>query len=178
MHTIDPLDLPAPDADIHDLAELLIDAVDSGAAVTFLPPLDHERSSAWWRATLTSLHPKAVVLVARDGRRIVGTAHFQPATAYNQLHRAEVVKVIVHRRARGRGIGRRLMVEIERHAAAAGFTLLTLDTKRGDAAEHLYRTLGWTAVGTIPGYAFNPDGTTLHDAVLFYKHVPASNAGL
>jgi len=175
MLTIEPLTLPAPDADIHALAELLIDAVNSGAAVTFLPPLDRERANAWWRATLTNLHPRAVVLVARDAGAIVGTAHFQPATAFNQLHRAEVVKVIVHRCARGRGIGRRLMIEIERCARAAGFTLLTLDTKQGDAAERLYRSLGWTVAGSIPGYAFNADGTTLHEAVFFYKHIHASD---
>jgi hypothetical protein len=60
------------------------------------------------------------------------------------------------------------MQEIERRARIAGFTLLTLDTKRGDAAESLYRANGWTEVGVIPGYALDPDGTVC-DTVVFCK---------
>ena len=65
------------------------------------------------------------------------------------------------------------MHEIEDAARHVGFTLLTLDAKRGAAAEHLYRRLGWTAVGAIPAYAVDPDGITPHDAVIFYKQLTA-----
>ena len=143
--------------------------VDSGAAVTFLPPLAIEQAAAWWRETLAGLEPHAVVLVARDAEGIVGTVQFQPAQARNQRHRAEVVKLLVHRRARRQGLGRALMLAIEAAARTAGLGLLTLDTKGGDPAEQLYRDLGWTAAGTIPGFAVDPDGVTPHDAVVFYK---------
>lgn len=42
-----------------------------------------------------------------------------------------------------------------------------------DAAERLYRRLGWTTVGTIPRFALDPDGVTPHDAVVFYKELLA-----
>ena len=56
---------------------------------------------------------------------------------------ADITKLLVHRRARRRGVGRALMEAIEARAREAGFTLLTLDTVRGDPAEQLYTTAGW-----------------------------------
>ena len=62
-------------------------------------------------------------------------------------------------------------MEIERRAQAAGFTLLVLDTVRGDPAEQLYMTSGWQRVGVIPDYALYPDGRPC-DTVVFYKKLP------
>jgi acetyltransferase len=168
--TIGRLTAPVGDADLRALAELLVDAVHSGAAVSFLEPLTLERAEEWWRTTISASH-SAIFLVARDGDRIVGTVQLHPAWAPNQPHRAEVAKLLVHRRLRRTGLGTQLMCAVEDAASAAGFTLLTLDAKRGEAAEHLYRRLGWSHAGTIPRYAFDPDGTTPHDAVIFYKHL-------
>jgi GNAT superfamily N-acetyltransferase len=168
MHTIERLNLPASDADLRDLAELLVHVVNAGAAVSFLPPLSLERAEAWWRETLTSAGPGAVFLVARDAAGIVGSVQLHPAWAPNQPHRADVAKLMVHGRSRRLGIARQLMEALEVAAQRGGFRLLTLDTKRGDGAEQLYRRLGWITAGAIPGYALNPDGTT-HDTVIFYK---------
>lgn len=170
---IERLSPPASAADLRDLALLLVDAVDSGAAVSFLAPLPPERAEAWWRQTISAAHPGAVFLVARDARGIAGTVQLHPSWAPNQPHRAEVAKLLVHRRCRGAGLGLRLMLALEEAARGAGFRLLTLDAKRGAEAERLYRKLGWTHAGTIPRFAFDPDGRTPHDAVLFYKELPA-----
>src|SRR5436305_748002 len=115
---IDVLPRPASADDVAGLADLLVDAVDSGASVSFLAP---DRAAA------------------------------------NQPHRAEVAKLLVHRRARRRGIGRALMIALEAEAARAQRPLLTLDTRRGDAAEQLYHALGWTRAGAIPDYALTTD---------------------
>ncbi len=172
-HPIQRLTTPATDTELRALAELLVDAVESGAAVSFVAPLTLEDAIHWWRKTIDTAHARAIFLVARDGAGIVGTVQLHPAWAPNQPHRAEVAKLLVHRRARRSGLGTRLMREIEDLARRAGFTLLTLDAKRGAAADHLYRRLGWTAVGAIPSYAVDPDGTTPHDAVIFYKQLTA-----
>ena len=165
--------LPAPpsESDLRHLAQLLVDAVESGAAVSFLAPLGLERAEDWWRRTTSAPDSRVVVLVARDGGAIVGTVQLHPAWAPNQPHRAEVAKLLVHRRFQRAGLGTRLMRAVEDEARGAGFTLLTLDAKRGAAAESLYRKLGWTHAGTIPNYAFDPDGITPHDAVVFYKRM-------
>jgi ribosomal protein S18 acetylase RimI-like enzyme len=93
-----------------------------------------------------------------------------PARPPNQPHRAEIAKLLVHRRARRQGMGEALMRRIENEASARGFTLLTLDTVRGEAGERLYHRLGWTEVGIIPDYALYPDGTPC-DTVVFYKRL-------
>ncbi|HXV14871.1 MAG TPA: GNAT family N-acetyltransferase [Candidatus Krumholzibacteria bacterium] len=162
---------PAIDADVRALARLLVDAVESGAAVSFVAPLTPARAEAWWRATLSESHARAVFLVARSEGAIVGTVQLHPAWAPNQPHRAEIVKLIVHRESRGAGLGARLMQAAEDEARREGFRLLTLDAKRGAAAERLYRRLGWSYVGAIPRFAVDTDGVTPHDAVIFYKEL-------
>lgn len=167
---IERLARPSSEADLRALAELLADAVNAGSAVSFLPPLTVERALGWWRDTLAESGPGAVFLVARDTQGIAGGVQVHPAWAPNQPHRGDIAKLIVHRRARGQGLGTLLMEAAEAAARAAGLTLLTLDTKRGDTAERLYRRLGWTEMGSIPGFAINPDGSP-QESVFFYKHL-------
>lgn len=161
---------PVTNADLHSLAALLVDAVDSGAAVSFLAPLPVDEALRWWEAALARKAERSVVLVARDGEGIAGSVQLDPAWAPNQPHRADVSKLLVHRRSRGAGLGAELMRVLERHAVDEGFTLLTLDAKRGAPAERLYRRLGWVEAGVIPRYALDSDGTP-HDTVIFYKEL-------
>src|SRR5262249_48910283 len=133
-------------------------------------PFTVDDARAWWKRTVEQADPRAVILVARDEGGIVGTVSMHPAWPPNQPHRADIAKLLVHPRARRRGVGRALMAEIERRAHDAGFWLLTLDTVRGDPAEFLYAGAGWQQVGVIPDYALYPDGR-LCDTVVFYKKV-------
>jgi GNAT superfamily N-acetyltransferase len=155
---------------VHGLATLLLDAVNDNAGISFMSDLTREGAAAWWRTILTNASARTVVLTARDEQGIVGTVQLQPAWAPNQPHRGDVAKLIVHRRARGRGIARALMVAIDQQARAHQFTLLVLDTCKGGAAEQLYTSLGWTRVGEIPNFALNPDGSSC-DTVFFYKEL-------
>jgi GNAT superfamily N-acetyltransferase len=155
---------------IDELAGLLLDAIASGATVSFLDGLTPAGAAAWWHSVLTEARPPAIVLVAREGSRIVGTVQLRPAWAPNQPHRADVGKLLVHRTARRRGVARALMAAIERYARANGFTLLMLNTRKGDAAEPLYEALGWVRVGEVPGFALDPAGVP-HDTVIFYKQI-------
>ncbi len=173
-HTIESLRTPVGDAEVRALAMLLVDAVESGAAVSFLQPISQERAEQWWRQTLGSAN--AIVLVARAGDDIVGTVQIQRAWAPNQPHRGEVVKMIVRRDHQGAGLGARMMQAVEDAGRAAGLTLLTLDAKRGGAADRLYRRMGWTFVGIIPDFAIDPDGQALHDTVIFYKRLDAARS--
>jgi ribosomal protein S18 acetylase RimI-like enzyme len=75
---------------------------------------------------------------------------------------------LVHPEFRRAGTGRALMQRAEQAARGIGRTLLTLDTRAGDAGEALYRALGWQQAGRIPGYASDATGA-LHDTLLFYK---------
>jgi GNAT superfamily N-acetyltransferase len=75
--------------------------------------------------------------------------------------------MLVHRRARGRGIGEALLVAAERSALRAGKTLLVLDTA-SDVAERLYARGGWQRCGRIPDYALWPAGGPCATTI-FYK---------
>jgi ribosomal protein S18 acetylase RimI-like enzyme len=153
-------------ADLDGLVELLFDAVADNAGVSFMPGLTVADAKAWW---LSVAEPeRAIVLVARDGERVVGTVQIQPSWAPNQAHRGDVAKLIVHRRARRHGIGRALMEALERTAGATGYTLLLLDTRKDDHPERLYSSMGWMRVGEVPGFALNPDGT-MCTTVFYYK---------
>ena len=170
MERIELLAAPASDEDVRDLTELLVEAVDSGASVSFLAPLPPAEAEAWWRGTIGKIDDGAIILVARDDEGIAGSVQVHPAWAPNQPHRADIAKLIVRKRARGRKLGVRLMLAAEEAARARGFTLLVLDTVPGGAAERLYRGMGWTAIGTIPGYALDPFGAVC-DTVVFYKKI-------
>ncbi|MCA9279074.1 MAG: GNAT family N-acetyltransferase [Phycisphaeraceae bacterium] len=168
--TIHRLIAPTKSTDIHALSGLLANVVAAGDVVSFVSPLSIEQASAWWEKTLASLDPRAVVLVARDDDgTILGTVQFHPSWAPNQPHKGDIAKLMVHPNARGRGFGRKLMEAVEQHARDAGFRMLTLDTKAGCPAEQLYRSMGYTHVGTIPEFAYDTDNATMHGAAIFYK---------
>lgn len=156
------------------LIELLRDSVDSGASIGFLPPLPRPLSETYWRECFDDVaHGTRVVLVALDGERVIGSGQLALMTKPNSPHRAEVQKVLVHRDARRRGLGRALMERLETEALARGRTLLVLDTRRGDDAERLYTAMGWSRVGVIPRYVINGDGA-FDDTVVFYKELTNS----
>ena len=83
-----------------------------------------------------------------------------------------MAKLLVHRRARRRGLAERLMQAVEAAAREAGKTLLVLDTVTGGTAERLYARTGWVECGSIPGYALMPDGEPCGTTV-FYKALAA-----
>jgi len=155
---------------VQELSSVLLDAVASNGSVSFMPDLTLDQAADWWRKVFRAATPRTVILCARDAQGVVGTVQLQPAWAPNQPHRADVAKLMVHRRARGHGVGRTLMHELERHAREQRFTLLVLDTCKGSAAERLYTSLGWERVGEVPQFALQPDGSWC-DTVFFYKRV-------
>jgi GNAT superfamily N-acetyltransferase len=165
------LDAPLVLARVREMATLLTDTVDGGASVGFLAPLDMADAVAWWRERAEQVAAgRLAVWAALDGDRAVGTVSLAFADKPNSRHRAELVKLMVHREARGQGLARTLLGTAEQAAAAAGVTLLHLDTETGSPAEHLYRATGWTRAGTIPDYAANPHGV-LQPTTLYYKHI-------
>lgn len=145
---------------VEALSDLLIDCVEGGASVGFMAPLHRERAAAFWHGIATSVaRGERVLFVAEDDLGIVGSAQLVVAQPDNQPHRADVSKMLVHRRARRRGIARLLLAAIDETAGALGKRVLVLDTVTGSAADHLYSDCGWQRVGEIPRYALMPDGS-------------------
>lgn len=157
------------------LVALLQDAVDSGASIGFLPPIAETEAAQYWDAVAAALgEGSRVVLAAHDPELgLVGSGQLELATRANARHRAEVAKVMVHRRARRRGVGRALMLALEEHARRLGRTTLVLDTRQGDPSEDLYRSGGWTFAGAIPRYARSATGAFDATALYFKLLEPA-----
>lgn len=157
------------DREIQGLSDVLIDCVEGGASVSFMLPMTRAKAEAFWRRTAASAaRGERVVLAAEDAAgEIVGTAQIILEQPENQPHRGDLAKMLVHRRARRRGVGAALLVAAERSALDAGKTLLVLDTASDDA-ERLYGRNGWQPCGQVPGYALLPDGRPCA-TTFFYK---------
>ena len=159
------------DATIGQLAALLIDCVQGDASVGFMHPLELERAVAFWRGIADAVQQgRRALLVAEDAQGVLGSAQLVLDLPENQPHRADVAKMLVHRRARRRGLGGALVRAIEALAIESGRKLLVLDTVTGGDAERLYERLGWQRSGVIPGYALMPRGGFCSTTV-FYKQL-------
>jgi len=154
-----------------DLASVLLDCVAGGASVNFMADLSRDRAEAFWRGVAEAARSDGRALfVAEDAEGVLGTVQLIPIGIDNQPHRAEVSKMLVHRRARRRGVGEQLMRAAEAAGRGLGRRLLTLDTMAGEAGERLYLRLGWVPIGVIPDFALYPDGR-IGDTTFFYKRI-------
>jgi GNAT superfamily N-acetyltransferase len=153
--------------EIRGLGDVLIDCVQGGASVSFMLPMTRAKADEFWRGLSADVERgERVVLVADDDAGIVGTVQVILQQPENQPHRGDLAKMLVHRRARRRGVGAALLVAAETHAIDAGKTLLVLDTASDDA-ERLYSRQGWQRVGEIPAYALMPDGAPCATTIYF-----------
>ncbi|MFN7956630.1 MAG: GNAT family N-acetyltransferase [bacterium] len=150
------------------LGASLVDAIESGASVGFLAPLERDTAFRYWAQVSASLGHGLVLWVAEEGREVVGSVQLALCERENARHRAEVQKLFVLRSARG--IASRSMETAEGHARVAGRTLLVLDTQAGSAAESVYDHLGWKRVGEVPAYAAALDGA-LRATAYYYKEL-------
>ncbi len=159
------------EAMVFALADLLIDCVDGGASVSFMHPLTRERATAFWRTVVDGVAAgQRALIVAEDDEGVCGTVQLIFDLPENQPHRADLAKMLVHRRARRQGLGAALMMAAEATARACGKTLLVLDAVTGGDAARLYARLGWTRVGDIPNYALFPQGGFCSTTV-FYRRL-------
>ncbi len=159
------------DAHINALADVLIDCVEGGASVSFMLPLTRDRAAAFWERVARGVAAgERAVFVAEDDHGICGTVQLIFDLPENQPHRADLCKMLVHRRARRRGVGAALIRAAEAAAREHGKTVLVLDAvTHGDAAR-LYERLGWVRVGDIPNFALMPDGEPC-STTYYYRHL-------
>ncbi|HET6160487.1 MAG TPA: GNAT family N-acetyltransferase [Dongiaceae bacterium] len=159
--------------EIDALASLLHACVLAGASISFILPFSLDEARAFWRDKVAPglLAGTRHLLAARQAGRLVGAVQLGCDVPPNQRRRADVSKLLVHPDARRQGIARRLMIDLERVARREGRQLLVLDTREGDAAEPLYRSIGYHAAGVIPHFARAPEADRLEDTVILYKEL-------
>nr|WP_235867376.1 GNAT family N-acetyltransferase [Priestia abyssalis] len=150
---------------ISELSELLVQVVEDGASIGFLPPLKHSEADSYWENVLS---PEVILFIAKINNRIAGTVQLHLCTKENGNHRAEIAKLMTHPHYRCNGIGRSLMQKAEERAKQEGRSLLVLDTRKGDPSNHLYSSMGYIQAGEIPHYAKSANGE-LHPTIFYYK---------
>jgi len=153
----------------------------STSSIGFRAPLTDEEAEKYWlgisdrlRGEMAGLAPRSYylfVLTAAGSHDVLATAAVVPVHKANHMHRAEIVKVLVHPSQQRKGLGQAMM----RHAEDFAKTqlrreVLMLDTATATPAMHFYRRLGWKEWGTCPEYADFADGTR-GDATFFVKIV-------
>ena len=161
---------PIADSALDQLADVLVDCVAGGASVSFMSPFSHDSALGFFRKVAGSVAAgDTVMLAARLDGKIVGTVQLGLDTPPNQPHRADIKKMVVHRSARGRGIGAALMAAVEEEARRHGRWLLVLDTVPGENGHRLYLRAGWTQTGLVPDYALFPDGRLCDTAIMWKR---------
>ena len=155
----DPPAAPGRWAEVDGLVDVLVDCVEGGASVGFMLPLSRERAREFWSGVAEAVRRgDRALLVAEDAFGICGTVQLMLAQPDNQPHRADLSKMLVHSRARRRGLGEALMRAAEETAVDCGKTLLVLDAVTDGDAYRLYSRLGWQQVGDVPDFALWPEG--------------------
>lgn len=154
---------------LSELGDVLQSCVKDGASVGFTDPADRLSIDNFWKDKIYSLASHdCELLVARDNGVLAGTVIINYCGMPNGRHRAEISKLLVHPQSRRQGIARQLMSQAENMAWGKGISLLVLDTRTGDVASELYRSLGWQTAGTIPFYAQSIDNR-FHSTTFMYK---------
>jgi L-amino acid N-acyltransferase YncA len=163
--------LQLTDEHIQGLSDVLVDCVEGGDSVSFMSPLTRERAELFWKKVAQGVAAgERALLVARDGEGICGTVQLILDLPENQPHRADLCKMLVHRRARRQGLGAALMQAAESLARDCGKSLLVLDAVTNGDAARLYERLGWVRVGDVPHFAFMPDGAPCN-TTYYYRNL-------
>ncbi|WP_241254602.1 GNAT family N-acetyltransferase [Brevibacillus sp. SYP-B805] len=158
-------EIDAMEEHIDQLAELLVEVVEDGASIGFLPPLKRSEAKQYWESVLK---PDVILWIAKINNQIVGSVQLHLCTRQNGRHRGEIAKLMTHPAYRRSGIGRALMQKAEERAKQEGLSLLVLDTREGDPSNRLYASIGFVEAGRIPNYARSANGE-LHATVIYYK---------
>lgn len=153
------------DSELRQLSEMLIEVVNDGASIGFLPPLTEEEARAYFESVIDQ---STLLLVAKFKKVIVGSIQLQLATKPNASHRSEIAKLMTHPKFRRKGIGRLLMNKAEELARENSRSLIILDTREDDPSNILYSSLNYIEAGRIPKYAMSANGQ-LETTVYYYK---------
>ena len=142
------------DAQVAQLAEVLVDCVEGGASVSFMHPLSRARAEAFWRGVARGVEAgERALLIAEDGLGVCGTVQLVLAQPENQPHRADIKKLLVHRRARRHGLAHVVLLRLAH--------LVRFEERRSGRIERKHHAAGadglWL-IGAIGGGRWLGDG--------------------
>ena len=140
--------------DLDDLCEATESAIMEGGGFGWLKPPPRQVLENYWKGVL--LVPERRLVVGRLDGTIAGSAQLSRAPRNNeaQAFAGTLTSAFVAPWARGRGLGRGIVQEIELLARELGLAVLNLDLRDTQrAAIRLYESLGYRRWGIHPAYA-------------------------
>ncbi len=140
--------------DLDDLCEATESAIQEGGGFGWVKVPPRQVLENFWKGVL--LVPERYLVVGRLDGIIAGSAQLSRAPRNNeaQAFAGTITGTFVAPWARGRHIGRAIVLEIERLALELGLAVLNLDLRDTQrAAIRLYEGLGYQRFGTHPCYA-------------------------
>jgi acetyltransferase len=167
--TIEELSAVDVESHLDALAQLLLDAHQSGMALGLAAPLTLDSARAAYEKTAERLSRDRILLAAFDNDELVGAVQLSRAEAGNGRHRAEVQRLVVRGDQRGQGVGRALMDAVVDEARKRDLKLLWLTTHADTTADRVYERLGWSRAGVIPDYAELPSGELAANAFFYLQ---------
>ncbi|WP_312985952.1 GNAT family N-acetyltransferase [Atlantibacter sp.] len=158
-----------------ELSNILLDVLADGALGGYQQSISREEAeSAFYRLRDALSNQETLIWIARDESGVVGYARLDLCADADGLNRAEIKGVMVHRRARRLGAGKKLIQAVEEAASQSRRGLLYLDVQAGTPAEAFWRATGYRCLGEMPDYVCSADGYC-HSAVIYYKRLFAVN---
>ena len=142
----------ADTVDVDELETLWTVVTKAGGAVGFVPdsPQSHVRVEAEETAAAIA-SGEMLACVVRDGGALVGMVCLRPRRGERFVHCGDVIRLMLHPRWQGRGLGPALLAAAVEQARELGLELLMLSARGGTELPAWYRRLGWTEVGVFPG---------------------------
>jgi ribosomal protein S18 acetylase RimI-like enzyme len=144
--------------DLDDLCDATEAAIIEGGGFGWLKPPPRHVLENYWKGML--LIPDRRLVVGRLDGVVCGSAQLSRAPRNNeaQAMAGTLSAAFVAPWARGHGIGRRIVAEVEQLARELGLRVLNLDLRDTQrAAIGLYESMGYNRWGTHPFYAFVDD---------------------
>lgn len=140
--------------DLDDLCDATDAAILGGGGFGWVKLPSREILERYWHGVLTM--PARILFVARLDGVICGTAQIitPPRANEAQSFACSMTAVFIAPWARGHGLARRLVENIEARAREDGFGVIHLDVRETqEAAIKLYENMGYEHFGTNPFYA-------------------------
>lgn len=88
-----------------ELCNVIADCVNGGASVGFMLPFSPKDAEPFWQDVADAVEAGGTIhVVAEVNDKVVGTVQVGLASKPNQPHRGDLMKLLVHRSARGLGL--------------------------------------------------------------------------
>jgi ribosomal protein S18 acetylase RimI-like enzyme len=157
-------------ADLNDLCDATEAAINEGGGFGWLHVPEREALERYWQGVITA--PTRLLFIARLDSVICGTTQLilPPGNNEAQAHVVHLTTNFVAPWARGHGLARMLLENVEEKAREKGYAVINLDVRKTmERAIGLYENMGYVRFGEHP-YSVRAGGETVA-SYYYYKNI-------